>query len=98
MSIEALKTADEPHAIEIRLQTASQDIWDKKYRLKDKSGNPVDATIDATYSRVAKALSGLFPMRARWPINLQLPQLTVRSPVPCRIPCRAFWRKIWRRV
>ncbi|MAZ71161.1 adenosylcobalamin-dependent ribonucleoside-diphosphate reductase [Porticoccus sp.] len=57
MSIEALKTADEPHAIEIRLQTASQDIWDKKYRLKDKSGNPVDATIDATYSRVAKALS-----------------------------------------
>ena len=57
MSIEALKTADEPHAIEIRLQTASQDIWDKKYRLKDKGGNPVDATIDATYSRVAKALS-----------------------------------------
>ncbi|WP_297189820.1 adenosylcobalamin-dependent ribonucleoside-diphosphate reductase [uncultured Porticoccus sp.] len=57
MSIEALKTADEPHAIEIRLQTASQDIWDKKYRLKDKSGNPVDETIDATYSRVARALS-----------------------------------------
>jgi ribonucleoside-diphosphate reductase alpha chain len=57
MSIEALKTADEPSPIEIKLQPASDDIWDKKYRLKDKSGNPVDETIDATYSRVARALS-----------------------------------------
>ncbi|WP_461480719.1 adenosylcobalamin-dependent ribonucleoside-diphosphate reductase [Porticoccus sp.] len=57
MSIEALKTADEPSPIEIKLQSASEDIWDKKYRLKDKSGNAVDATIDGTYSRVAKALS-----------------------------------------
>ncbi|TNE80756.1 MAG: ribonucleoside-diphosphate reductase, partial [Gammaproteobacteria bacterium] len=57
MSIEALKTADEPSSIEIKLQPASEDIWDKKYRLKDKSGNPVDATIDATYSRVARALA-----------------------------------------
>ena len=57
MSIEALKTTDELAAIEIKLQTASEDIWDKKYRLKDKSGQPVDETIDATYRRVARALS-----------------------------------------
>jgi ribonucleoside-diphosphate reductase alpha chain len=57
MSIEALKTTDGPGAIEIKLQSASDDIWDKKYRLKDKEGNPVDKTIDATYRRVARALA-----------------------------------------
>ena len=44
-------------ATEIPLQPASYDIWDKKYRLKSKQGEPVDATIDHTYQRVAKALS-----------------------------------------
>ncbi len=44
-------------AVEIPLQPASYDIWDKKYRLKAKSGEPVDATIDDTYQRVARALS-----------------------------------------
>ncbi|MBP6300231.1 MAG: ribonucleoside-diphosphate reductase, adenosylcobalamin-dependent, partial [Arenimonas sp.] len=39
------------------LQPASVDIWDKKYRLKSKSGDAVDKNIDDTYSRVAKALS-----------------------------------------
>lgn len=57
MSIEALKTKNEPAAIEIKLQAASEDIWDKKYRLKDKTGEPVDETIDATYRRVARALA-----------------------------------------
>jgi len=41
----------------IELQGASLDIWDKKYRLKDGRGNPVDADIDGTYSRVARALA-----------------------------------------
>ncbi|MFT7299867.1 MAG: ribonucleoside-diphosphate reductase alpha chain [Porticoccus sp.] len=59
MSIEALKTTGEPGAIEIKLQPASADIWDKKYRLKDKAGNPVDETIDATYRRVARALANV---------------------------------------
>src|SRR3569833_2438044 len=44
-------------AAEIPMQPASYDIWDKKYRLKSKQGEPVDATIDHTYQRVAKALS-----------------------------------------
>ena len=42
---------------EIPMQPASDDIWDKKYRLKTKRGEPVDATIDHTYQRVAKALA-----------------------------------------
>jgi ribonucleoside-diphosphate reductase alpha chain len=42
---------------EIPLQPASQDIWDKKYRLKAKNGTPVDETIDSTYQRVARALA-----------------------------------------
>ena len=44
-------------ALDIALQPASWDIWDKKYRLKAKSGDAVDATIDDTYQRVAKALA-----------------------------------------
>ena len=42
---------------DIPLQDASMDIWDKKYRLKRKDGVPVDAVIDDTYQRVARALS-----------------------------------------
>ena len=38
-------------------QPASQDIWDKKYRLKDQAGNPVDSTMEDTYLRVARALA-----------------------------------------
>jgi ribonucleoside-diphosphate reductase alpha chain len=41
----------------IELQGASLDIWDKKYRLKDSQGNAVDADIDGTYARVARALA-----------------------------------------
>ncbi|HET7333147.1 LAGLIDADG family homing endonuclease, partial [Dyella sp.] len=41
----------------IPLQPASQDIWDKKYRLRTKTGEPVDATIDDSWQRVARALS-----------------------------------------
>ena len=41
----------------IALQDASQDIWDKKYRLKSKDGTPVDASVDGTWQRVARALA-----------------------------------------
>ncbi|AVP99171.1 adenosylcobalamin-dependent ribonucleoside-diphosphate reductase [Ahniella affigens] len=43
--------------VDIPLQPASFDIWDKKYRLKSKKNEAVDGTIDDTYKRVAKALS-----------------------------------------
>ncbi len=44
-------------AVSIPLQPASQDIWDKKYRLKTKQGEPVDLSIDHSYQRIAKALA-----------------------------------------
>lgn len=42
---------------EITHQDASLDIWDSKYRLKSKSGELLDADMDATFRRVAKALA-----------------------------------------
>ncbi|MGB1868014.1 MAG: adenosylcobalamin-dependent ribonucleoside-diphosphate reductase [Porticoccaceae bacterium] len=58
MSATRLKTVKPTTATqEIEMQDASLDIWDKKYRLKDKSEQPVDKDINATYMRVAKALS-----------------------------------------
>ena len=58
MSATRLKTVKPTSAKqEIEMQDASLDIWDKKYRLKDKSEQPVDKDINATYMRVAKALS-----------------------------------------
>ena len=50
-SAKELKTFDIDH------QPASVDIWDKKYRLKDFSGQTIDNDIDATFKRVASALS-----------------------------------------
>jgi ribonucleoside-diphosphate reductase alpha chain len=44
-------------AAQIPMQPASQDIWEKKYRLQAKDGTPVDLAIDDTYQRVARALA-----------------------------------------
>ena len=45
----------------IELQPASKDIWDSKYRLKNKQGDPIDSDIAATFSRVAAALADVEP-------------------------------------
>ena len=42
---------------DIAFQEASLDIWDKKYRLKSKTGETIDRDIDTTYQRVARALA-----------------------------------------
>ncbi|MDX8389578.1 MAG: adenosylcobalamin-dependent ribonucleoside-diphosphate reductase [Mariprofundaceae bacterium] len=42
---------------DIALQSASEDIWDKKYRLKDKQSQSVDHTVADTYARVARAIA-----------------------------------------
>ena len=42
---------------DVPIQSASLDIWDKKYRLKTKAEEPVDGSIDETYQRVARALA-----------------------------------------
>ncbi|OOY42324.1 ribonucleoside-diphosphate reductase, adenosylcobalamin-dependent, partial [Solemya velum gill symbiont] len=52
---EELTTTEVP--AEIAMQDASADIWNSKYRLKQKDGTPVDADIDATFRRVASALA-----------------------------------------
>ncbi len=44
-------------ALTIPLQSASEDIWNTKYRLKTKDGQAVDQSIDDSYKRVAKALA-----------------------------------------
>jgi ribonucleoside-diphosphate reductase alpha chain len=41
----------------IPYQEASLDIWDKKYRLSSKEGEPLDRSMDDTYKRVARALA-----------------------------------------
>ena len=46
---------------EIPMQPASLDIWDKKYRLKTKQGVELDADIDGTSQRVARALAEAEP-------------------------------------
>ncbi len=57
MSTVATARAPAHSAAEIPVQSASEDIWDKKYRLKAKDGRIIDDTMDATYQRVAKALA-----------------------------------------
>ena len=45
----------------IEMQPASIDVWAQKYQLKDKNGKVVDATIDDTFKRVARALADVEP-------------------------------------
>lgn len=44
---------------DIAFQEASLDIWDKKYRLKSKTGEIIDQEMDDTYKRVARALAAV---------------------------------------
>ena len=55
-------------AADIALQPASMDIWDAKYRLAAKDGTRLDATIDDTYKRIARALADVEEkaLREKW--------------------------------
>jgi ribonucleoside-diphosphate reductase alpha chain len=55
VQVEAINTESQ----DIPLQDASLDIWDKKYRLKSKTGAIIDQTIDDTYQRIARAISAV---------------------------------------
>jgi ribonucleoside-diphosphate reductase alpha chain len=46
-------------SVEISLQPASADIWERKYQLKTASGEAVDRSIEDTYARVARALADI---------------------------------------
>lgn len=51
----------------IALQDASFDIWDKKYRLKDKHGTAQESSVEETFARVAKALADIEPKdKKKW--------------------------------
>ncbi len=52
-----LKKTQTPENFQIEFQPTSVDIWETKYQLKSKDGIAIDTSIDATYSRVAKALA-----------------------------------------
>lgn len=57
MSAVSFQPVEKQAEREIPLQDASLDIWQQKYCLQDSDGNPVDASIDHSFQRVAKALS-----------------------------------------
>jgi len=44
---------------EIPLQPASEDIWQRKYQLKNNLGEAVDLCVEGTFTRVARALSDI---------------------------------------
>lgn len=64
MKATAAKTATQP-AETLDLQPTSLDIWDKKYRLKNRAGEPLDRTPDDTFARIAKALADCEPTPAK---------------------------------
>ncbi|OSM01496.1 adenosylcobalamin-dependent ribonucleoside-diphosphate reductase [Magnetofaba australis] len=65
MSNRAERVAGSAANEQIPLQPASWDIWDKKYRLKRKDGEAVDADMAGTYDRVARALADVEPEENR---------------------------------
>lgn len=68
-AVESASTAQANSEKEISIQPVSLDIWDKKYRLKTKTGEHVDADMDASYARVARALADVETSeekRAEW--------------------------------
>ncbi len=55
----AMSTAADALTEDARIvaQPAALDIWDKKYRLKDRQGVPIDRNVDDTWRRIARALA-----------------------------------------
>src|SRR3954469_976150 len=48
------------------LAPISRQIWDAKYRFKGADGTPIDATIEESWLRVARALAEAEAERASW--------------------------------
>ena len=44
----------------------AEQIWNMKYRLKEADGTPIDATVEETWSRVAKSLASVEKKPAEW--------------------------------
>src|SRR5438552_8742069 len=56
------------HMDQNSLDPIALDIWDMKYRLKSADGAPVDATLDESWWRVARAVAAAEPeaKRQQW--------------------------------
>ena len=52
-------------ADELFLNVLSEEIWDRKYRLKEHDGQVIDATLEATFLRVARASANAEKKRSR---------------------------------
>jgi len=59
MSTTAYAETNTVNRQEIPLQPASEDIWQRKYQLKNKHGEAVDLCVEATFTRVARALADI---------------------------------------
>ena len=92
MSTVRLEAVKQDKAMEIELQPASLDIWDKKYRLKTKQGEALDADVDGTWQRVARALAdaeadeskrGYWHERFLWALRRAFRQPGGQGPARC---------------
>ena len=59
MSTVSLSVNETNDRIDIPLQPASEDIWQRKYQLKDNHGEAVDLCVEGTFTRVARALADI---------------------------------------
>jgi len=59
MSVVNHPSAATETTIEIPLQSASADIWERKYQLKSADGKAIDTSIDDTFARIARALADI---------------------------------------
>ncbi|MEX6500515.1 adenosylcobalamin-dependent ribonucleoside-diphosphate reductase [Pseudomonas zhanjiangensis] len=52
----------------IALQAAALDVWAHKYRLRDRDGKPLEASLDHSWQRIARALAEVEapPLREHW--------------------------------
>ena len=53
-------------SIEASLAPISRQVWDARYRLKAADGTPIDAAMEDTWRRIARALSSPEPEPAVW--------------------------------
>ncbi|MBK1674450.1 ribonucleoside-diphosphate reductase [Ectothiorhodospira shaposhnikovii] len=69
MKSQAEQALANPSSREVPMQPASLDIWDKKYRLKTRTEEVLDQTLDDTWKRIARALADVEAtpeLREKW--------------------------------
>jgi ribonucleoside-diphosphate reductase alpha chain len=59
MSTATQASTDTIKHLEIPLQAASEDIWQRKYQLKNNQGEAVDLCVEGTFTRIARALADI---------------------------------------